>query len=163
MKIAVFSDTHGDIDELTKILNEESDIDLIIHLGDYSKDTKRIKEVTNIELVNIKGNCDINDLTLESEKIIEINKVKIFMTHGHKYGVKSGIDRIYYRAKELNVNIVLFGHSHIPLNLVEDNILFLNPGSISLPRSGYKKSYGIVEISDISDISEGIKSKIINV
>lgn len=156
MKIAVFSDTHNEVDKCLEVLNKNKDINLIIHLGDNSSDVDIIKKHTEIEIINVKGNCDIN-LNIEDEKVLEIKGVKIFITHGHKYGVKTSLNSIYYRAKELNANIVLFGHSHIPINVLNDNVLLLNPGSITLPKGGHKKSFGLIEITD------SIKSKIVKV
>ena len=46
------------------------------------------------------------------EGIIEVNRRKIFFTHGDLYGVKSSINNIYYRGRELGVDVVLFGHTH---------------------------------------------------
>lgn len=157
MRIAVISDTHGDIKECISVLKDVEDLSLIMHLGDYSKDAKYIKEELGIDLVYVKGNCDFKDFSASDEELITINSKRILLTHGHKYGVKTGLNKIYYRAKEVNADIVLFGHSHIPLSTFEDNILFVNPGSISSPKGGYKKSYCLL------DIDENIKCNIIYV
>lgn len=148
MKILVLSDTHGDLENLDKVVERSGDIDLLIHLGDNTKDALKIKEILNTKMINVKGNCDIFDKVTPKEEIIEIRNKKLFLTHGDDYGVKSGINKIYYRALELEVDIVLFGHSHVSTLVREDNILFLNPGSISLPRGGSKKSFGIIEIKE---------------
>ena len=62
------------------------------------------------------------------------------MCHGHKYRVKLGIYSLLLRAKELNADIALFGHTHEKLLEKEDGIIILNPGST--------RSYGIIEIND---------------
>ena len=79
---------------------------------------------------------------------------KIMITHGHRYGVKYGLERLYFSALENEVDIVLFGHTHISLNEKYDNILFFNPGSLTHPRLLSKGSYGIIEISDSDIISK---------
>ena len=71
---------------------------------------------------------------------------KIFITHGDLYGVKDGMTNIYYKGKEVEADIVLFGHSHIHQITEYDNIIFMNPGSISLPRSN-GRYVGIIELS----------------
>ena len=38
--------------------------------------------------------------------------IKIFFTHGHKWGVKYSTDRLFYKAKEIGAQIALFGHTH---------------------------------------------------
>lgn len=148
MKIVVISDTHGDIQDIIEEIKNIDDIDYLIHLGDYTKDANEIQASTNLNMIKVRGNCDMLDYSVEEDKVIEIMGKKIFLTHGHKYSVKSGIDRIYYKAKELGVHIVLFGHSHIPVSIMHEDILLFNPGSTSFPKGEGKKSYGIIEIDE---------------
>ncbi|MBS4535348.1 metallophosphoesterase [Clostridium sp. D2Q-14] len=157
MKIGIISDTHGNIDKSIEVLNSIEDIDLFIHLGDYTQDAEKIQKETNIYMINVKGNCDINEDNVSEEEIIEIKGKKILITHGHDYRVKWGLNKLYYRGRELKVDIIIFGHIHQPVNIIEDGILIFNPGSISSPRSGSKKSYGIISIDD------DIKSEIIEI
>ena len=63
-----------------------------------------------------------------------------------KYGVKYGYNSIFYRAKELDVDIVLFGHSHIPIIEECDGIILMNPGSISLGMSSPSKTLGYIDL-----------------
>jgi hypothetical protein len=148
VKIIVISDTHGQINDIIKAINEMSGIDLIVHLGDNTKDAVNIKSQTNIEMINVKGNCDFLDNSTNEDKLIKIKDKRIFLTHGHRYGVKYGLNNLYYKAKEINADIVLFGHTHIPLSVNHDGIIFFNPGSITMPRGISKRSYGIIEVSD---------------
>lgn len=148
VKVIVISDTHGQINDIIKAINEMRGIDLIVHLGDNTKDAVNIKSQTHIDIINVKGNCDFLDNSTKEDKLIKIKDKRIFLTHGHKYGVKYGLDNLYYKAKEINADIVLFGHTHIPLSVNHDNILFFNPGSTTMPRGISKRSYGIIELSD---------------
>lgn len=157
MKLVVISDTHGDINTSIEVLKNIKDIDLFIHLGDYSKDAQMIQRETGLDMINVKGNCDVVDNDIAEEEIIEVKGKRILLTHGHKYNAKWGFDNLYYRAKELELDAILFGHIHHPVNIVEESILIFNPGSISKPRGGSKKSYGII------DIDVDIKAKIIEV
>lgn len=144
----VVSDTHGEIDECINIVNNTNDIELLIHLGDYTKDAEKIKKETKIKTINVKGNCDFSDSITPYERMIKINNKKIFLTHGHKYLVKSTLNKIYYKAKEVSADIILFGHSHMPVSVTHDNILLFNPGSISMPKYGSNKCYGILNVSN---------------
>ena len=45
---------------------------------------------------------------------MQVGKNKLFVTHGHAYGVKSGLGRLAERAKTLGADVVLYGHTHIP-------------------------------------------------
>ena len=46
----------------------------------------------------------------------------------------------------MGANVVLFGHTHVPLCLEEEGVLYLNPGSLTSPRGGSHASYAILEI-----------------
>ncbi|WDV46233.1 metallophosphoesterase [Clostridiaceae bacterium M8S5] len=158
MKIIVVSDTHGATHKVTSLLSKLEGIDLVIHLGDYLKDMVKIENTTKIKNIKIKGNCDLFSANFEEieEKVIKLKDKKFLLTHGHRYSVKNGLGNLYYRAKELDVDVVLFGHSHISYNEVHDDILFLNPGSPSIPKGGTKASVALITIDDIitSDIIE---------
>ncbi len=147
MKIAVVSDTHGFLNKTLEALKKIKNLDLIIHLGDYVKDAREIEKKTCIEVVYIKGNCDYLETDVALEKVLEVDNKKILITHGHNHDVKNEISKIFYRAKEINSDIVLFGHSHMSMILEYEDILILNPGSPEEPRNGSKGSIGLVEIS----------------
>ncbi|MFA5523807.1 MAG: metallophosphoesterase [Tissierellales bacterium] len=148
MKIGIISDTHGYVQECINALKKIDEIDMIMHLGDYTKDAKAIKEAFNITMLNIRGNSDPYDNDTPHENIIELKGKKIFMTHGDQYGVKQGLSHIYYKTKELNADVALFGHSHTSTLIEYDGILFLNPGSPTLPRAGTSKSIGMLYIDN---------------
>ncbi len=147
MRIVVVSDTHRRVKEIINNLDNKS-FDLLIHLGDYIKDAETIEDELNIEIVKVKGNSDFREKHGEDEIIKNIKGKKILITHGHKYNVKFTFDNLYYRAQELNVNLVLFGHTHKPFNEKIDNILFFNPGSPTNPRNLSEGTYGIIDIND---------------
>ena len=109
--IAVISDTHrmGKYIELGRKYIKEADV--LIHLGDNSEDIKELTKDFNGDVYGVRGNCDYSN-TYPTEQILDIMGKKIFLTHGHLYGVKNNLNNIYYRAKELNADIVLFGHTH---------------------------------------------------
>lgn len=145
MKIGLISDTHGDVFSGEKAINTMGNVDLLLHAGDTYLDAKLLHQMTGVDVVAVKGNTDF-DCEAESETIVTIEDKSIFLTHGHKYNVKYGIDKLYYRALETNCDIVVFGHSHIPVYVEENGIVFINPGSISRPRGGSKPSYAVMNI-----------------
>ena len=150
MKVLVFSDSHGNIKNMEKAINMFNNIDTIIHLGDYVEDIEKIKKNYKDKLfIQVAGNNDFTDIP--NEKLININGYKVFITHGHEYNVYFGIDRLYYRLREIGVNVALYGHSHKPLSFFEDDFLILNPGSISFPRGFSVCSFMVMEFLD--DIS----------
>lgn len=148
MKIIVTSDTHFRTQKLIERLEIIEDIDMIIHLGDIMSDSKKIGDALGVKILSVKGNCDFGLEEEPFEKIVEIENVKILFTHGHRYKVKQSLDRYFYRAKEVEANIALFGHTHVPVNRWIEDVLMLNPGSASLPKENEKPSFGVLNIVD---------------
>lgn len=157
MRILVISDTHGINKEIIETILKDKKADMMIHLGDYVKDGEKISKILGLPSVIVKGNGDY-DSDYPEDRLVDIEDKKIFLTHGHKYNIKSNIDNIYYKAMELGADIALFGHSHIALNIKEGDIIIMNPGSPSLPRDiNRTRSYGIIEIG------EKIKTEIVKI
>lgn len=148
MKIIVISDSHGiNREDLVYRLEDEGG-DLLIHLGDYVEDGEKIAKELGIPYAIVKGNGDFNS-TYPEDRLLNIKNKRIFLTHGHKYDIVYSLNSIYYKALELGADIALFGHSHKALNIIEKDIIIMNPGSTSLPRDLNKvKSYGIIEIGE---------------
>lgn len=146
MKIVVISDTHSKNQEILDYILKNEKPDLLFHLGDYVKDGEIISRKLGIASIIVKGNGDYGS-GYKEEEIIEIRGKKIFLTHGHKYNVRYTLDNIIYKGQELGADIVLFGHTHVPINICEDEIYVMNPGSPSFPRglSG-KKTFGMINI-----------------
>lgn len=146
MRILVLSDTHRKLKRVMNLLKKIQDIDVIIHLGDNTVDARSIVDETDIPVYYIKGNCDIDNV--KSEDIITLEGKRIFITHGHLYNVNTTLITLCYRAEEVNADICLYGHTHIPMIEDYNGIFIINPGSITEPRGGSKYSYGLIEIND---------------
>ena len=56
--------------------------------------------------------------------------VRFFLTHGDRYGVKSSLTHLSYRAAELRCQAALFGHTHDPFCGYVGAALPLNPGAL---------------------------------
>lgn len=140
-KIFIVSDTHGDLSRAAEALRQEEPVDYIFHLGDNVRDAAHLTGTGLV--ISVLGNCDFGGASL-SERI-SIGGKSLLLTHGHSQGVKYGLNRLAYFAQEREADAVFFGHTHIPVIEYYNGILLMNPGSISLPRSG-KPTYGIVEI-----------------
>lgn len=148
MKILVISDTHGYIDKAVKVIKENNNISMIIHLGDYFRDAQKIAyEFPHIQVEYVHGNCDLMPGNVLAEKLLELEGKKVFITHGHRYSVKWNYEKILKRAQELEADLLLFGHTHIAEIFNNGKCFFLNPGSISDPRGGRRESYAIVDIN----------------
>lgn len=144
MRIVVISDTHRSYWTTTKIIQEVKKSDMLIHLGDNVIDIEDIRPYYSGPIINVRGNCDFVKTT-PSEQIINIGELKVFITHGSNYAVKYDLMRLKYRAEELGVDMVLYGHTHVSNIDFEEGIWFINPGSPILPRDG-QESIAIIEI-----------------
>lgn len=149
MKILVFSDSHNNINDMLEITARmKNDISLIVHLGDLVSDLRRlIKFYPDIPYVCIKGNNDYFEQDVQEECVYDFQGVRFLFTHGNKYGVKSDLLKLFYRAKELSVNVVLFGHTHIPSKTKKSEIIFLNPGTIGKSFNGCS-TFSLIEINE---------------
>ena len=74
----------------------------------------------------------------DDEKVIEIEGVRIFATHGHLYSVKSTLARLAERAKSEGCRIALYGHTHCAREDDIDGVTLINPGNFSrYSKNGY--------------------------
>lgn len=124
------------------ILREQPDT--VIHLGDHDYDAELIgREFPQLPLIRVRGNCDgwsDTPLTLT----IVLGGVRFFLCHGHTYGVKGGLLRAVYAAKENKADILCFGHTHEPLlDETDEETILLNPGSCGY---GWRPSYAVLTI-----------------
>lgn len=143
-RILVFSDTHLSIEPCIKVIEKLPETDLIIHAGDHSADALRLQRLyPHIPVKYVDGNCDLS--LSPSDLIFEMCEKKFFVTHGHKYNVKNESDFCTLRAKgnDAGADVIIFGHTHIPLNDRSGKPILLNPGSVK-----FGATYGIIEIDD---------------
>ena len=158
MKIMFISDIHGISSNLDKIKERyiELNCEKLVVLGDiyYIGPRNEMKEDYNIpevkdflnsfdNIIWVKGNCDseidemVNDFPMiDRLGLIEIDNIDMYITHGHIYNEENW---------KLKKSILIYGHYHIPFIKEKDDILFINPGSISLPKEDNKPSYLIYE------------------
>jgi len=139
MRIGIISDTHipSRAAEIPKEFLEwfkENRVDLILHAGDVNdeivlKDLEKIAEVKAV-----KGNTDYLDLP--KELILEIKGKRILLFHSDNIYPRGDINKMLDYAKEKMVDIVVYGHTHLPLFTYVNGIYFLNPGSATGVRSG---------------------------
>jgi len=143
VKILAVSDSHSIKSSLLEAVELESP-ELILHLGDHNTDCAAIEgEYPEITLRSVRGNCDrfspgpeMDEFTLDGKKF--------FITHGHLFGVKSGLSSIINYSISCRADIVLFGHTHIPHYSVRENLTLINPGSITFG----EKTYAILDFKN---------------
>lgn len=148
MIIAAVADTHGKVDIIMAALRRLKP-DYLLFAGDYYRDGQYISKELKLPAHIVAGNCDI-DHRSHQEKIITLMHKNILLVHGHRYGVKRDYNRLFYRAQELKVDAVVFGHTHRPYCAKIEDLWMINPGSAALNRFEDYGSYARIEIDNNS-------------
>lgn len=152
MKIGIISDTHIPVNaselpgDLVKALKG---CDMILHAGDLIELSviESLEKISKTEAVC--GNMDSAKVCskLQNKKIISACDKKIGLMHG--YGNPDNLVSILKEEfSAQKPDIIVFGHSHVPMNKYIDDILFFNPGSATDTVFAPYRSYGIIEIAN---------------
>ena len=135
-QIYAFSDTHGYRDGFERFLALTQDGAAYAHLGDYVSDAEAFVPLTKKPVYSVRGNGDFgSDKPLE--QIITLENARILLLHGHTCAVKYGLQRLLYRALELEVQAVLYGHTHAADIAFEQGICLVCPGAMGRSRATY--------------------------
>lgn len=141
MKYIVLSDSHGNKDGVSQLLSTVNH-NGVIFAGDGTADFDNVHG----EVLMCRGNCDFFS-KVPTDVFKEINGTKVMITHGHLYNAKSGMGGLINVAKQYNVNLVIFGHTHNTFFEEIDGITFLNPGTFK--KSLFNKSnYAVIDFND---------------
>src|SRR5690625_706391 len=138
-KLLIVSDSHGLTTEL-QMIRERHNISHNIHCGDSELNNS---DPVIEDFLTVEGNCDIPG-EFNVEETLMIDHLNVYITHGHLYRVKSTLLPLTYRAAEVKADIVCFGHSHVAGTEKIDHRIYINPGSIRMPRKRTNKTYVIV-------------------
>ena len=153
MQIGVISDTHIPIrakEIPSKVLKSLKEMDMILHAGDLVE--LNVLNALRSICQNVKavwGNMDTRDVrkNLPEKEILNVGKYRIGLIHGNGPPA-SLVDLVNGIFKNENVSVIVFGHSHSPLNETREGILYFNPGSLTDTVFSPFNSYGIIEINN---------------
>ncbi len=175
MKYLVFSDVHGSIDSLRKVIEfyKNNAISKMFILGDllYHGPRNDIpegyapKQVISLinqykdKIIMVKGNCEaevdqmVLDFHIYNKKKLYINNRNIYLVHGHHLDK----DNNSYQ----NNDIVFYGHTHVSKYEVINGVRYINPGSTTIPKENTKKSFIVFDEKNITlyDIDGNILNK----
>ncbi len=161
MKFIVVSDIHGGIEGAQKIqqLFSTGDYKAILMCGDINYhgprndlfsdyQPKKVIDVFNSlsnHIIAVRGNCEAevdqmvyNFSCLSESTTFYLGQRRVFMCHGHTYTPEN-------LPPLNNGDIFLSGHTHIPTCDIKKGVYCLNPGSISLPKNNFPRSYAILD------------------
>ena len=159
VRIGVLSDTHIPVAAREipgKVLELLGGVDLIVHAGDILQLTvlEELRELAEVRAVH--GNMDTHSVRekLPEMDTFEVQGFKIGIIHGSgpHYGIESRI-----RERFNQVDVIIYGHSHLPKSEIIDGVLFFNPGSPTDKIFAPYNSFGILTID------KEIKGKIIRI
>ncbi|GIN21456.1 MAG TPA: metallophosphoesterase [Bacillus bacterium] len=152
MKIVVTGDTHirNKNKQLPECLLKECEsADLIIHTGDWvSMEVHKILS-EYAKVVGVHGNVDGDGVRehFNAKELFEVNGFKIGVVHGD--GEKRTTEkRVLEAFEEEGTDIIIFGHSHIPMLRYVKKVMLMNPGSPTDKRKLPYYSYGILHIDE---------------
>jgi hypothetical protein len=134
--VAVVSDTHGFVPRHAVDILKKAD--LIIHAGDIDT-SEALETLRGIgPVVAVRGNMDGGHWAngLSRTEVIKIEDVLIYVLHDLW---KLDVDPV-----AAGFNIVVSGHTHRPLIEKKQGILFVNPGSLGLPRENRSASLALI-------------------
>lgn len=164
MKIVIVSDSHCNNEALRYAIRQEQPFDLLIHAGDVQGNIDAILPVRfrEYEVVCVRGNCDYGT-SYPAEDLIPIRgegwQRNIYVCHGHGYSVRRDDSLLLEAARRQLADVVIYGHTHMPVCYeTADNILVINPGSVSEPRQAdRKRSYAILQFDEGGEPAAAIK------
>ena len=161
MKLMLASDIHGSAYFAEKMrqayIDEKADRlillgDLLYHgpRNDLPKDyaPKKVIEILNDikeEILCVRGNCDteVDQMVLDfpimaDYAVIYADGRTLYLTHGHKFNPENP-------PKLKKGDYLVNGHTHIPANEDKGDFIYINPGSVSIPKAGSGHTYMIYE------------------
>jgi hypothetical protein len=161
MKLMFASDIHGSLPAAERVLSlfAQNEADYLVILGDIlnhgprnalpegyapAEVAERLNTVAD-RIIAVRGNCDSEvdqmllhfPITAPWQQVLTA-KQRLFLTHGHLFGPDN--------LPRLSVgDVLVYGHTHIPVAAQNGELFHFNPGSVSIPKGGFSASFGMME------------------
>lgn len=148
MKIGITGDTHGSQQTIRQILQLTPPVELWLHTGDYSQDANLLAALSGIPVIKVAGNCDLPEGRANPDEIFMQEGFNIWLTHGHRYFHHNNVAELAWWAAKLEANIVVYGHTHVPMAKWYGDVLLVNPGSPVQPRGGSAPSFAVLTLQE---------------
>lgn len=166
MKLMFASDIHGSLPATERVLElfAQSGARWLVILGDIlnhgprnalpqgyapAQVADRLNALAS-RIIAVRGNCDSEvdqmllhfPITAPWQQVL-MDNLRLFLTHGHLYGPEN--------LPALNAgDVLIYGHTHLPVAEKRGDIYHFNPGSVSIPKGGFTASYGILDDNVLS-------------
>ncbi|WP_143468243.1 phosphodiesterase [Kosakonia pseudosacchari] len=161
MKLMFASDIHGSLPATERVLElfAQSDARWLVILGDVlnhgprnalpegykpAQAADRLNDQAS-RIIAVRGNCDseVDQMLLKFPITAPWQQVllperRLFLTHGHLFGTDN-------EPSLAAGDVLIYGHTHIPVAEKRGEIFHFNPGSVSIPKGGFAASYGMLE------------------
>lgn len=164
MRLAVFSDSHGEVTTLHWAMEQAArmgKIDAFIFLGDGADDFDQCRSLMDrlnprAFLFRVRGNNDYFPPDIAQELVYTFEGVKVFMTHGHRYQAKMTDEGLLCAAQARGCRVCLYGHTHSARCEEVEGVLMFNPGAVC---GSYSRgeSIGLIDI----DSDGSVKGQIV--
>ena len=149
MKIGIVSDSHGSTRAIDRMLSHPAaeGVTLWLHAGDITPDAEYLAMVTEgkAKVRYVAGNSDWPEPGARYDDVVEAAVHRIFLTHGHMYGVRFTTKMLCDAAGESGCDIAVYGHTHVA-EISTGHITVLNPGSVARPRDAMQGSFLVMEL-----------------
>ncbi|RAU52799.1 phosphodiesterase [Pseudocitrobacter sp. RIT415] len=161
MKLMFASDIHGSLPATERVLSlfAQSDARWLVILGDIlyhgprnalpegyapAQVAERLNPLAS-QIIAVRGNCDSEvdqmllhfPITAPWQQILT-EKQRLFLTHGHLFGPDNP-------PPLAAGDVLVSGHTHLPVAEKRGEIFLFNPGSVSIPKGGNVASYGMLD------------------
>ncbi|MBE0466210.1 MAG: metallophosphoesterase family protein [Candidatus Desulforudis sp.] len=154
MKIGLISDTHGELENLREAvlqLVRDHGVDILVHLGDEWEDAEAAKKMVAVDVLTVPGVYapQYQDRTVPNRLLRHFRGFRVLFTHTaevHENDRPEDPDPRELAAAH-KVNIVAYGHTHVPAAELVDGVLWVNPGHLkSQDKKGHAPSYAVFGI-----------------
>lgn len=151
MLLGIVSDTHANVEAIQAVTGhfQAARVDLVLHLGDDYLDSLFF-EAANLQVVAVPGlYCpEYRDPAIPNRRLETLAGVNILMVHAREAARYAAADDVHPAADFSQVDIVLYGHTHIPGIQEHQGILWVNPGHLKAnDRRGHPLSYALMHLA----------------
>jgi len=155
VRIALFSDTHGNIGDVRDALLNAGPFDLVVHLGDGLEDGIKASREEKVGFIGVRGNEDYRAYYPDHE-ILSAGFWKFLLLHGFQFEMnrymsskkKNGsLEEIAELAKERKTQGLFFGHDHEARLEIRNGVMLFNPGDMYIG-SMEAPTFGVVDVAD---------------